>query len=222
MPEIMEQIREHYYVLEIDRERIFSYHSLYYDTRTNAMYLAHHNGKVNRFKVRIRQYVASDLCFLEIKQKIKGSRTVKHRKKISGIEPELSPDSREYISRFTPFNEDLLEAKIFTNFNRATLVSKALSERVTIDMNLSFQYNSHGRELDDVVIVELKRDGNAVGSNLVDVFNRYRILPKGFSKYCIGRAMVENDIKTNNFKERILNINKLNNGDHIEHTAGIG
>lgn len=215
LPQILNKIKENYFTLEIDDERVFAYNSLYYDTYQNDMYLAHHNGKVNRFKVRMRKYVANELCFLEIKQKIKGSRTLKHRKKIENIETLLSDNSKEYISRFTPFKDEDLEPKIYTNFSRVTLVGKALNERVTMDMNLKFHYKDNNRELEEVVIIELKRDGNAAHSHLVDALNLFRIFPQGFSKYCIGRAMIEEEIKNNIFKERINKINKINDGVHF-------
>lgn len=213
LPAILERINKDYSILEIDGERVFQYNSLYYDTDANYMYLAHHNGKLNRFKIRFRNYVASELCFLEIKYKFKGSRTIKHRTKIKAIETDLSDRSIEFINKYTPFKENKLEPKIYTNFSRMTLVSKELTERVTIDLDLNFKFNGDAKKLDNTVIIELKRDGNSRSSNLVDALNHFRIFPQGFSKYCIGRALVENNLKRNNFKERIIKINKINNGN---------
>ncbi len=213
LPAILERIQNNYKVLQIDDERIFLYNSLYYDTDANFMYLAHHNGKMNRYKIRFRKYVASNLCFLEIKYKIKGCRTIKHRTKIDKIETELSDKSLEFIKKYTPFRENKLEPKIYTNFSRITLVSKGLTERVTIDLDLNFRYNGSKQGLDNTVIIELKRGGNAASSHLVDALNHFRVFPQGFSKYCIGRAMVEDNLKRNIFKERLIKINKINNGD---------
>ena len=212
LPHLLEKIRPYYRVLEIDKQRMFQYNSLYYDTDKDAMYLAHHNGKVNRFKIRFRRYVSSDLCFLEIKYKIKGTRTIKHRTVIEDIETTLSDKSKEYITRYTPFELSLLEPKIHTDFSRITLVSKELTERVTIDLNLKFRQNGSSENVGNVVIIELKRDGNAKASNLISALNHFGVNPKGFSKYCIGRALLDNELKSNNFKERILTINKINNG----------
>lgn len=213
LPKILERINKDYFILEIDGERIFQYNSLYYDTNANYMYLAHHNGKMNRYKIRFRNYIASDLCFLEIKYKFKGSRTIKHRTKTKAIETGLSDRSIEFINKYTPFREHKLEPKIYTNFSRMTLVSKELTERVTIDFDLNFKFNGDVKKLDNTAIIELKRDGNSRSSNLVDALIHFRIFSQGFSKYCIGRALVENDLKRNNFKERIIKINKINNGN---------
>ncbi|MBN1950106.1 MAG: polyphosphate polymerase domain-containing protein, partial [Bacteroidales bacterium] len=214
LPHILDKIHPYYRVLEIERERVFPYNSLYYDTDNNSMYLAHHNGRVNRYKIRFRRYVSSDLCFLEIKYKIKGTRTLKHRTVIDTIETSLSDKSKDYIQKFTPFGIDSLIPKIHTDFSRITLVSKELTERVTIDLDLKFRQNGNSKDVGNVVIIELKRGGTERNSNLIHSLDHYGVYPKGFSKYCIGRALLENDIKKNNFKERILTINKINDGKY--------
>jgi hypothetical protein len=178
------------------------------------MYLAHHNGKLNRFKVRFRKYVISKLCFLEIKYKLKGIRTVKYRTMVPEPEYMLSPESIEYIERYTPFKGSLLKPQIHTDFTRITLVNKQLTERVTIDLDLCFRQNGNPFTMGNVAIIELKRDGMAGNSHLIEALNYYGVFPKGFSKYCIGRALLEKDIKKNNFKERILTINKIHNGKY--------
>jgi hypothetical protein len=95
-----------------------------------------------------------------------------------------------------------------------TLVSKGLTERVTIDLDLKFRQNGFSKEIGNVVIIELKRDGTANKSDMVKELDDHGVFPEGFSKYCIGRALIEKDLKSNNFKERILTINKINDGKY--------
>jgi hypothetical protein len=211
LPVLLQTVAKDYRVLEIDNSRMFAYSSLYYDTPNDTMYLAHHNGKPSRYKIRYRRYEDSGLCFLEVKYKTKG-RTIKNRTKINDIETSISEASKLYISKYTPFENADLEPKVYTNFSRITIVSNSLTERITLDLNLSFSYNEITEELKDIAIIELKRDGANTDSLLEKTLGLHRIFPQGFSKYCIGRAMVENNIKRNNFKERILTINKINNG----------
>ena len=60
-----------YLILEIDGNRIASYHTAYLDT-TDKMYYKHHQqGRNKRHKVRFRTYVESCLYFLEVKLKRK-------------------------------------------------------------------------------------------------------------------------------------------------------
>lgn len=214
LPSILNKIVNNYQVLEIEGKRIFPYNSLYYDTDKDYMYMAHHNGKVNRYKIRFRKYVLSNLCFLEIKYKIKGNRTMKFRTNIDDIETTLSINSKKYIEKNTPFQNSILEPKIYTDFSRITLVNNELTERVTIDLDLNFKKNGTTLPLKNIVIIELKRGTTAGNTLLIDLLNYLRASNEGFSKYCIGRAMLEKDLKTNNFKQRILTINKINDGKY--------
>ena len=65
---ILEDLQKEYQVLEIDNRRIMNYSSVYFDTPEFKFYFDHHNGKVNRTKIRQRKYVDSELTFLEIKK----------------------------------------------------------------------------------------------------------------------------------------------------------
>jgi hypothetical protein len=211
--EVLQTISPQYFALEIDKQRIFPYKSLYFDTKDNYMYLAHHNGRLNRYKIRFRKYVNSNDTFLEIKFKEKGVRTLKKRIVVDDIETILGNKSSKYIEKNTPFDHTKLEPKIYTDFARITLVNKDLTERVTIDQNLTFYFNGNTpHTLNNLVILELKSEGGATRSLLVETLKDKGVFPKGMSKYCLGRAICECDIKNNNFKEKILTFNKIENG----------
>ena len=68
--EILEEVKKDYYALEIDGNRMFAYESLYFDTEDYQLYKFHHNGKINRLKVRYRRYSDSGLVFFEVKYKV--------------------------------------------------------------------------------------------------------------------------------------------------------
>ena len=70
LPVVLNTLLKTYQILEIEGRRIMNYSSLYFDTEDFKFYLDHHNGRVNRTKIRQRKYVDSDLTFLEIKKKI--------------------------------------------------------------------------------------------------------------------------------------------------------
>ena len=96
--EILADLSKGYRVLEINGKRISTYQTLYFDTADFGYYLDHHNGVGNRFKVRIRNYVESDLFFLEVKNKYKG-RTDKKRIRLDGFEEEFSNLSKEFVNQ---------------------------------------------------------------------------------------------------------------------------
>ena len=92
-------MRNFYKVLEIDNERVHSYRSLYYDTDDRKFYLDHHNQRVNRNKVRFREYVGSKLTYLEIKRKNNKGKTIKKRTKVNNIPKVLNEREQEYIKK---------------------------------------------------------------------------------------------------------------------------
>jgi hypothetical protein len=211
--DVLNTIAPQYFALEINNLRVFPYKSLYYDTIDNYMYLAHHNGRLNRYKIRFRKYVSSNDTFLEIKFKEKGIRTFKKRIVVDDIETLLGKKSAQYIEKNTPFQYKNLEPKLYTDFSRITLVNKDFTERVTIDQNLSFYFNGNKPyELNNLIILELKSEGGSSKSILVESLKNKGVFPKGMSKYCLGRALSEDNIKNNNFKEKILTFNKIENG----------
>jgi hypothetical protein len=65
LPDILREAQSFYRVLEIDDNRLCNYKTLYYDTDDLALYKAHQNGLLNRYKVRARNYVESSLSFLK-------------------------------------------------------------------------------------------------------------------------------------------------------------
>ena len=60
---ILRKMNAFYDVLDLNNSKIQSYRSLYYDTPERMFFLDHHNKRVNRNKVRFREYIDSELFF---------------------------------------------------------------------------------------------------------------------------------------------------------------
>src|SRR3972149_3911095 len=58
---IVSHLADHYRVLTISNNRVFSYQTDYFDTAGLNMFFDHHNGKLNRYKIRQRKYIESNL-----------------------------------------------------------------------------------------------------------------------------------------------------------------
>ncbi len=222
--ELLQLAHTDYYAQDIDGERIARYFTAYFDTPDHVMYVMHQNGHLNRQKVRIRSYVDSHLDFLEVKTKNNRGRTKKKRVDMAGFDP-LQPDDhirflrqdkqmeaydhflREHLFVATP--EQLTE-QLQNRFNRITLVNRSRTERLTIDTALRFRNIATGRQHDltGLAIIELKRDG-LQPSPILDLMLRLRIKPMGFSKYCMGQALTDPDLKRNRFKPRLRIVDNL-------------
>ena len=205
---ILEQLKGNYKVLEIENKRIMNYSSLYLDTSEFKFYLDHHNGRVNRTKIRQRKYVDSDLTFLEIKQKNGKGETNKSRIVIDDFETELSQNSKDFISK--TINKDLdLKVSLWNSFKRITLVNLKKNERVTIDLKLGYQGNELEKNYDNLVVIELKQSRFDRTSIVAKTLKKCGYNPYSISKYCIGVTSIHPELKKNSFKRKLIKINKI-------------
>ncbi len=209
LPEIFLAISDNYYMLEINNERLMGYYTVYFDTEDNQLYKCHHNGKLNRYKIRKRIYLETDTCFLEIKFKNNKGKTVKERIESKTSVSELSDDDIAYLNSKVPFETTQLIPKISNKFIRMTLANKNFNERCTIDCNIGFLSNGKIRDIENLIIVEIKQDGYNSDSPLIKHLNQQRIKSTGFSKYCMGRVITDPNIKQNAFKAKLRLIEKL-------------
>lgn len=208
LPAVLEELLQSYRVLEIKERRIMNYSSLYLDTDDFKFYLDHHNGRVNRTKIRQRKYVDSDLTFLEIKKKNGKGETNKFRIKIDDFQTELSDESKEFISEVTEQDYNL-QTSLWNSFNRITLVNLKDNERVTIDLNLTYTKNDREKKYTNIVIVELKQSRFDRKSLVVKALKNIGHNPYSISKYCIGVVNLYQNLKYNTFKPKLLKINKI-------------
>ena len=207
--QLLEMAKGEYFVQEIDGERNSAYTTLYYDTPRLDMYIMHHNGCLGRQKVRVRQYVDTNLTFLEVKNKNNHRRTRKKRITVTGFDI-TGEQQREFLKPLCWWDVDTLQPALRNWFNRITLVNKAKTERVTIDTGLRFHNFVSGidKSLDQVVIIELKRDGNQP-SPLLAMLRDLHIHPYGFSKYCMGTALSNPSVKKNRLKPKLHYVERL-------------
>lgn len=204
---ILPELANSYRALEIEGKKLASYKTLYYDTEGFQLFLDHHNGRGNRFKVRIRNYVESKLFFLEIKNKFKG-RTDKRRTKVKDFEIELSPESVAYINKVIGHEVNLVP-KLWNSFQRITLVNTKEIERLTLDLNLTFEWHDHKRVFDNIVVAELKQENVNRNSLFYTLMKNHGVRPNSMSKYCVGGITLNPQLKANNFKDKLLLIDKL-------------
>ena len=204
---ILPQLADDYRVLNINGNLISNYKTLYFDEPDFAFYLAHHNGKGNRYKVRIRNYVESNLFFFEIKNKFKG-RTDKRRIKVQDFEMELGSTTTAFLHEVMGDKREI-ETKLWNSFGRITLVNKKEKERLTLDLGLSFSWEDQNLTFDDIVIAELKQENVNRNSLFYRIMKSNGIRPNGMSKYCVGALQLYPHLKGNNFKEKIRMIDKL-------------
>lgn len=206
---LLEIAQPEYMVQSIDGALNMPYYTLYYETEDSHMYMEHLRGRKRRQKIRIRKYVHSGVAFLEIKNKNNKGRTSKKRIE---YDAGAKAEHEQFINEKANYAYCDLSERIENKFSRITLVNKDKTERLTIDTDLRFHNlkNNEVRAVEGLVIIEHKRDGN-VYSPISAILNRLRIFPAKFSKYCMGMAFTDSDLKNNRFKPRLRKVRKICN-----------
>lgn len=213
---MLQLVQNKYFVQQIGTDRISPYRTTYFDTDDYAQYMQHHNRHAHRTKVRVRTYLSSgDLTFLEVKRKNNHARTKKKRIQVKSLETAKQTEgAEELVFERTGLQLNAMHPIVQNHFDRITLVNYEKTERLTIDFNVRFHnYETDlDRDTGNIVIIELKRDGN-IYSPILSILRDLHIHPTGFSKCCIGMAMTDPHLKQNNFKIKLRLLQKINNDD---------
>lgn len=217
LEELLALCQGSYYAQVNCGHQISPYRTVYWDDEEHTMFQRHQHGHKPRTKVRARTYVDSGVSFLEIKKKDNHGKTKKKRVKVPTIEAVMETgEGEEFLKERTDFyfyqpedERTAIKACLQNQFNRITLVNKGHTERLTIDFDLRFKNFESGieHELPRTVIVELKRDGRQP-SPILPLLRKLRVKPAGFSKYCIGTALTNPNVRINNFKLRLIKLRR--------------
>lgn len=205
-------IQQDYWMLSVNGLRLNHYRTLYFDTPRFDLYNLHVTGRAERYKVRSREYTDSQLSYLEVKHKTRKDRTIKDRIRTARPVVQIDDIAENWLAGFFPYDSDDLEPKLWNTFTRLTLVSKQYTERVTLDVDLSFYTASKVVQSGEIAIAEVKMDSSGQASPFLKVMRTQKIHPSGFSKYCIGVSLLYDQVKKNAMKPKLLKIEKLSQG----------
>lgn len=203
LPQLLLHIQHEYWVLSIDEQHIMPYETLYFDTPQLECYYKHHNGKANRYKIRERRYVNTDTCFLEVKFKNNQKRTIKSRSTIAHLTPDLGELDHAFSSLHLPYGNHDLQPTLWVYYKRITLLHKTLEERVTIDLQLTYDIGQKHHEWHELVIAEIKQPKQTQQSPIISFLKNNYLYPSGVSKYCLGMVLLNPHLKNNAFKPKI-------------------
>ncbi|WAI01762.1 polyphosphate polymerase domain-containing protein [Methanogenium organophilum] len=210
--DLLTRLTGSYRVVEIENDRMSGYSTEYYDTDSFLTYLQHHNGKANRFKLRVRHYLSSGDSYLEIKEKRNTGRTTKQRIQVANDATLSEPKPRAFLTSAFPYDYRAFHPVLTTDYTRVTLVSRKHPERITFDVNLSFHTDVCEYSYPDVVVGEIKHNCPLRQSPAGAVLHTMGIRNTSFSKYCTGISLNYAEVKHNRFKKNLLLLEKLSRG----------
>ena len=220
LPDFLQALLPFYNVLFLNTNSVLTYTTRYFDTPEFAMYLAHHNGVLNRYKIRERTYIDTQRSYLEIKFRTNTNRVIKQRLGLHSLESQWMEPEHHFIASRTPYDPKRLFPSLSNRYNRIMLVNKRGGDRVTVDFNLEFTNAFSCYKLSKFGIVEIKQAIKSKTPALA-ALQILRMRPRSFSKYCFGISCLYPALKKNNFKEKFSAIyNPVN--DHSDNViAGI-
>lgn len=203
---ILVALASSYSVMEINTKTIFKYNSNYFDTDDFKLFRMHRNGKLNRYKIRFRNYIDTNSTFFEIKYKNNHGCTLKSRiASENSTKPAIIENEKSYLETHTTLKASDLKSILNIEYDRITLINLEKTERVTFDFNLSFHITESKKQFSEMVVIEIKQE-NASRSMVKDYMKSVKIRPGGISKYCVGIMLFFKDINQNRFKHKF---NKL-------------
>jgi hypothetical protein len=213
VPALIDLLAERYQALEIGDLRLFPYSSTYLDTADSLFYSQHIRGQFNRFKIRYRRYESTDLSFLEVKKRTNKGRTIKWRIEKSSDHGFFDPQATVFIEEHSPVTADSIRPVLINRFSRITLAGIESRERITIDFNMTFSdFNGNaGLSFPWLAIVEFKKESYSDSSYFRSLIKKVNAYPTAFSKYCVGRSILNTSLKKNVLKRKLLLIKKIEN-----------
>jgi len=219
LPGILREAVPKYQMLEVSGNRGRGYATHYFDSAAHKLYLMHHNGKAKRYKLRIREYSDTKQTFYELKSKNPKKRTVKTR-----IQYQNGLEQDKPLNPFYSFCPEVVEnlegvyQSLSVYFERITLIHAEQPERITLDTGLVFQHDKSEKSLLNLCVVEVKQPRDSL-SAFAGILHRHKVYPLRVSKYCLGMILLHQDMKKNNFKPRMLRLqkilNKYNNNENL-------
>jgi len=216
---VLKDLEEEFYVLEIKEKSIFEYESIYMDTQDYYFYYQHQNGEKNRTKVRTRNYLDSGIAFFEYKQKQNWvTRKFRYQFKDTKEHGTMNKESNKFFEwvyqSFYSKAPEIIFPSLATKYHRITFCSKSNDERVTVDFNIRLQDLRNDWKdiipLENLVILESKsmsKDGKSA-----QIMKKYDIKrASSCSKYGLGLCYQKMIEDTSKFKTTMRKIEKISN-----------
>ncbi len=211
---ILEMLSSFVKVLDVEGHRVHDYISRYFDTDDFLFYRHHHDLHKNRYKFRFRNYVSNSTTFFEVKKRTNRNRTEKSRLRRPSDNLVLDSETETFVADVSGLKsvELLLALDVF--YRRISLSDPATGDRMTIDFNLELTREGKTIKFEYLVIVEIKQGVLNKRTRMFQVLADTGHLERRISKYCLGIMTLVDGIKTNLFKQRLREVEKIEREDN--------
>lgn len=208
--QLLEPLSADYRVVLAAGQPLARYENHYFDTADLHCYREHHRGRARRYKVRVRSYLDREISSLEVKSR--DPRRITRKRRLAREFGDLTVQgaaAEEFIAQHCPLRAGELRPGLSNSFRRITLVGVHSPERITLDLGLRFAQGGSSRPLSSLAVVEVKSARSRNGTPVLAHFRRARLRPQGFSKYCVGTALLNEGLRANRFQRILRQVARL-------------
>jgi len=212
LKKLLKEVSHKYDILEIGNKRVLNLTNEYFDTEDYKLYMAYHNGKGNRYLIKNSESEEEKKKYLEIKFHSNKGTVSKKKKKIKAGNIS-NKKTQVFIKENSPYSAEKLKLSLKNKYSRIVLIHKQNKEKVTIDLDLTCSNDKGKQKLPHLAIIEVKQKKFSLHSDFIVSLRNKNIQKTSLSKYCIGLALLNKDVKKNKFKSKLLAINKINDSE---------
>lgn len=208
--ELLVRLTPHYSLLCANGERLARYETHYFDTADRHCYREHRRGRSRRYKVRARSYLDRELTVLEVKER--DARGITHKSRLERNFDHLSLEDAEaadFVAAHSGMRVSDLHRSLSNSFRRITLLGRVRPQRITLDVDISFTAKGAARRLRGVAVAEVKSSDTRNQTEVLRLFRGAGLRPQGFSKYCLGTALLNEGLRANRFLPALRRLSRL-------------
>lgn len=210
LAELLPLMRSSYRVLPAGGELLAQYETYYYDTEDLHCYREHRRGRSRRHKLRVRSYLDRNVTMLEVKSRDARRMTEKHYLQREFGDLTISDEAaQQFIVRHSGLPPETLGHSLNNSFRRITLLGVERPERITLDVQMKFHVGEAACGLPGVVVAEVKSANSRTRTDVLRLFRSARLRPLGFSKYCLGTALLNEGLRANRFLPTLRQVSRL-------------
>ena len=136
----------------------------------------------------------------------------KKRVQVAAMDDMIRGPAEELLLKKTQLPANTFQPSLNVYYSRMTFVNRNSNERLTIDTGRNYGSLSGKAAFPHLVIAETKQEKFST-SPFMSLMHKHHIRELSVSKYCLGIANLVDGIKKNNFKSKILQLNKKDHGN---------
>lgn len=207
----LETGRDHYEVMHFGSELTALNSMVYYDVPGYRLFRDHMNGKAGRCQVKLKKSPEIQAPIIEVKFRSNKGVSGKHLMPFQEDLFHLLPEElKDKFIQLTGTSVSELRPVVESSSEKFVLLGRMHHERIEVDAEIRFSLPGSG-EKELVLPLAVVRISNNQGQDTLATrfFGDHRIRPFSFSRYLLGGSMLLTDQKTNRYKNKILQFQKM-------------